>query len=123
MQVDLQSIRSKKLTLAEYLMSSDFFDAEKFPIASFELTLPAELGDNRTTVEGRFSLHGSNAVLRFPLKIGLWHDEVKVTGSIRINRSLFGIEHDLPSEELRSSGDNGIADEFKIDLDLTFVPE
>ena len=56
--VDVGSIATTNPKLDEHLKSADFFDAAKFPTATFTATKVALTGPAAGTIEGELTLHG-----------------------------------------------------------------
>ena len=89
--------------LDEHLRSPDFFDAEKYPQATFRSTAVKALGDGRFQVEGVLDLHGVQkpVVLDAKLNKAAPHPMSKkpVVGfdaTATLKRSDFGIDRYVP---------------------------
>ena len=96
--------------LDEHLRSADFFDAGKYPAASFKSTSVRVLGEGRLEVTGNLDLHGSSkpVVLDVKLNKAAVHPMSKVPtigfdATATIRRSEFGIAMYVPmvSDEVR----------------------
>jgi polyisoprenoid-binding protein YceI len=109
--VSVKSVFTDSEKLTAHLQSGDFFDAEKFPEATFVSTAIAANG-GAFTVTGDLSLHGVTKSITFPAKLSLSGDVVKVNADFAINRKDFAIVYAGKADDL-------IADNVAIVLDLT----
>ncbi len=89
--------------LTEHLRSPDFFDAEKYPQASFRSTSVKALGEGRLEVAGTLDLHGVQkpVVLDVKLNKAAPHpmskaDVIGFDATTTIRRSEFGIDKYVP---------------------------
>jgi polyisoprenoid-binding protein YceI len=96
--------------LDEHLRSADFFDAGKYPAASFKSTTVRALGEGRLEVTGNLDLHGRSkpVVLDVKLNKAAVHPMSKAPtigfdATATIRRSEFGIAMYVPmvSDEVR----------------------
>lgn len=108
--------------LASHLMSGDFFNAQEFPAATFEITAvepyeaPEEaeevseedsefkLADPTHFVSGNFELKGVTKNIKFPAKISVSEGEVSAEAKFNINRA----DWELSYGNDESLGDNFI---------------
>ena len=93
MQADSLTTDDPKLT--EHLKTPDFFDAAKFPQATFvstEIKPGGEKGASHT-VTGNLTLHGVTKAVTFPATIAVTPDTATVDSSFSINRKDFGINY------------------------------
>ena len=109
--IAVKSVFTDSEKLTGHLQSPDFFDAEKFPEATFVTTTIAANGD-AFTVTGDLTLHGVTKSITFPAKLALQGETVKATADFAINRKDFGIVYAGKADDL-------IADNVAINFDLT----
>jgi len=109
--VSVKSVFTDSEKLTGHLQSADFFDAEKFPDATFVTTAIVANGE-AFNVTGDLSLHGVTKSITFPAKISLAGEVVKVNADFAINRKDFAIVYAGKADDL-------IADNVAIVLDLT----
>lgn len=109
--VSTKSVFTDSEKLTGHLQSADFFDAEKFPEATFVSTAIAANGET-FNVTGDLSLHGVTKSITFPAKLAMDGEAVKVSADFAINRKDFGIVYAGKADDL-------IADNVAIVLDLT----
>ena len=88
--------------LTEHLKTPDFFDAAKFPEATFVSTAIKAGGDKGAshTVTGNLTLHGVTKAITFPATINVTPDVATVESSFSINRKDFGINYAGPADNL-----------------------
>ena len=114
--IDMASTFSDAEKLTGHLKSGDFFDVEKFPQSTFDVT-ELKAGDNGNyTVAGNFTLHGVTKNITFPATVTQGTDTVTIKAEFDIKRKDFGIVYPGKAEDL-------IRDEVVIKLDLTAKPE
>ena len=114
--IDMASTFSDAEKLTGHLKSPDFFDVEKFPESTFDVT-ELKAGDNGAyTVTGNFTLHGVTKNISFPATVTQGSDAVTIKAEFDIKRKDFGIVYPGKAEDL-------IRDEVVIKLDLTAKPE
>jgi polyisoprenoid-binding protein YceI len=79
--------------LTGHLKSPAFFDAAKFPKATFTSTSIKAGGDKGSpyTVTGDLSIHGFKKEISFPATINLSADSVDASATFNINRKDFGM--------------------------------
>ncbi len=108
--IDMTSIKNDDLTDSEsngkligHLKSADFFDTEKFPTASFEITKISEApagGDYNTILEGNLTLKGITKPETFNANVKLKDGELSIATEPKdINRDEFGIVFQMPAAE------------------------
>jgi polyisoprenoid-binding protein YceI len=95
--VKLGSVVTDRQGLTSHLKSADFFDADKFPTASFETETitpaPEEDEPNAYTVTGTMSLHGVRGKLAFPAVITVEPERVLGRATLDISAKAFGINY------------------------------
>ena len=91
--IETSSVEVEPASLAQQLRSPDFFDAPRFPKATFVSTAVREGGENSAThtVTGNLTLHGVTKAVTFPASIRVGGDNVEVDAQFTINRKDFGI--------------------------------
>lgn len=104
-EIDMNSVWSDAEKLTGHLKSPDFFDVEKFPTATFNLTSaePAE-GADTFTITGEFTLHGVTKTITFPAKITNEAGTAHLNAEFSINRKDFGIVYAGKADDLIRDG-------------------
>jgi hypothetical protein len=108
--IDMNSIANEDLKeedgngkLIGHLKSPDFFDTEKFPTASFEITKISEApagGDYNTILDGNLTLKGITKPATFNANVKLKDGELSIATEPKdINRDEFGIKFQMPAAE------------------------
>lgn len=103
--------------LEGHLKSADFFDAEKFPTASFEVTkVEAVNGDSSAThhISGNLTLKDSTKNVSFPAHVTVADNAVKATANFNIDRTQWGMYWGSD----KSLGDKFIRPEVNIKLNI-----
>jgi polyisoprenoid-binding protein YceI len=105
-EIDIDSIwtddddKLKKLT--PHLKSPDFFDAKKYPTATFvSKEIKAEKkGDDTHLITGDLTLHGTTKSVSIPAKVTTTDDAVTIDGKFTIDRMDFGIGKTFDTSKL-----------------------
>jgi polyisoprenoid-binding protein YceI len=113
--------------LQTHLMSGDFFDAEKFGSAKFEITKVEPYkneGKDTSIVDGANFMVSGNLTLKevtknvsFPAKIDLDGNRLKADASFNIDRTQWRMNYGND----KTLGDNFISETVNIELDLEAV--
>jgi len=114
--VETSSIFTDTEKLTGHLMSPDFFDVEKFPKASFNLTeIKDQAGEGGTThvVSGELDMHGIKKQISFPATLKAEGDTASAKADFKINRKDFGIVYAGKPDDL-------IKDDVALQLELNF---
>ena len=114
--IDMKSTFTDDEKLTGHLKSPDFFDVEKFPQATFDVTGIKKESETAYTVSGNFTLHGQTKNISFPATVSQNGDTVKIDAKFDINRKDFGIVYAGKADDL-------IRDEVVIELKLEAKPE
>jgi len=114
--IDMTSSWADNEKLVGHLKSPDFFDVEKFPQATFDVTALKETGPGGYDVSGNFTLHGVSKNITFPATVSQNGDSVKIGAKFNINRKDFAINYPGKADDL-------IRDEVVIELDLDAKPQ
>ena len=113
--IDMKSTFADDEKLTGHLKSPDFFDVEKFPQSTFDVTAITKGSDSAYTVSGNFTLHGKSKNISFPATVSQTGDTVKIDARFNINRKDFDIVYAGKADDL-------IRDEVVIELDLEAKP-
>ncbi|KXH79582.1 YceI family protein [Chryseobacterium kwangjuense] len=99
--VDLKDDKDQLGKLNGHLKSGDFFEVEKFPTASFEITkvAPATEGDYNTLLDGNLTIKGISKPVQFKANVSVKDGEVSVATEPKdIKREEFGVKFQAPAE-------------------------
>ncbi len=97
--VDLKSDAEQKSKLEGHLKSGDFFEVEKFPTASYEITnvTPLSEGDYNTLLDGNLTIKGITKPVKFNANVAVSQGEVTIaTEPTDIMREDFGVKFQVP---------------------------
>ena len=114
--IDMNSTFSDDEKLTSHLKSADFFDTEKFPKSTFDITGIEKQSEIAYVVSGNLTLHGETKNISFPATVSQNGDHVKIDAKFDINRKDFGIVYAGKADDL-------IRDEVVIELKLEAKPE
>lgn len=99
--LDLAKDTDRKGKLEGHLKSADFFEVEKFPTASYEITkvTASEGGDYNTILEGNLTIKGISKPVQFQANVTIANGEVTIATEPKdINREDFGVKFQSPIE-------------------------
>ena len=102
--------------LVDHLKNDDFFNSEKYPTAKFVFSEFKGKGAD-THVKGNMTIRDKTVALNFVLNTVIDADSSYASGSINIDRSLFGIKYGSGSF-FKGLGDEMIMDEFSLNFKL-----
>ena len=114
--IDMKSTFADQEKLTGHLKSPDFFDVEKYPQSTFDVTDISKKSDTSYTVSGNFTLHGKTKNISFPATVSQTGDVVKIDAKFDINRKDFDIVYAGKADDL-------IRDQVVIELKLEAKPE
>jgi polyisoprenoid-binding protein YceI len=98
---DLKNDADQLGKLNGHLKSGDFFEVEKFPTASFEITkvTPTTEGDYNTLLDGNLTIKGISKPVQFKANVSVKNGEVSVATEPKdIKREEFGVKFQAPAE-------------------------
>ena len=102
--------------LVDHLKNDDFFNSEKYPTAKFVFSEFKGKGAD-THVKGNMTIRDKTVALNFVLNTVIDADSSYASGSINIDRSLFGVKYGSGSF-FKGLGDEMIMDEFSLNFKL-----
>jgi polyisoprenoid-binding protein YceI len=120
-EIDVKSLKvldikkeasNKKLTT--HLLSADFFDADKFPTANFEIVSTTPTVADSVSVTGNLTLKGVTKSIVFPANIAKSDSSINATAKFYINREDWGMHYRTED----SFGDEMIRPEILIEFNV-----
>ncbi|MGB5112731.1 MAG: YceI family protein [Mycobacterium sp.] len=117
--IDIDSINTRNEQRDAHLKAADFFDAERYPTASFASTAVRADGDDYV-LDGELTLKGVTKPVSLKLEFngvnpGMGHGEVAgFEASVVLNRKDFGIDLDMPLE----TGGVVVGDKVTVTLEI-----
>lgn len=127
--IDMTSIANADITdqsynkkLVNHLLSADFFAAENFPSATFNIEKASKIenakaGEPNYTITGKLSIKGIENEVTFPAIISVSGNEASAKGTVTLDRTKWDIKY-RSGKFFESLGDKLILDDFTVDLDL-----
>lgn len=98
--VDLKDNAEQKAKLEGHLKNQDFFEVEKFPTASYEITkvtAAPTAGDYNTVLDGNLTIKGVTKPMQFNANVAVKEGEVSIATEPKdINREDFGVKFQMP---------------------------
>ena len=91
------SVNTSNKDRDDHLKSPDFFDAEKFPTATFTSTAIKKTGEGKYEITGDFTLHGVTKSITIPVKMkgpitDPWGNvRTGFEGTINLDRTAYGL--------------------------------
>lgn len=98
---DLRNDAEQLEKLNGHLKSGDFFEVEKFPTASFEITkvTPSAEGDYNTVLDGNLTIKGITKPVQFKANVSVKEGVVSIATEPKdISRKEFGVQFQSPVE-------------------------
>ena len=114
--LDMTTIRHENGQLQTHLRDEAFFDATRFPTATF--VLRALTG---TTATGQLTLKGITKSVSFPVVVSQESTGLHIKGRAVIDRTQFGIRYNSTSF-FSGLGDQAIKNEFALTFDVVAKP-
>lgn len=97
---DLKNKKQDLEKLNSHLKSADFFEVDKFPTSSYEITKvsPASEGDYNTVLDGNLSIKGIKKAVQFKANVFVNGNEVSIATEPKdIMRDEFGVKFQSPA--------------------------
>lgn len=106
--------------LVGHLSSADFFNVEKNPTATFKLnSVTAGKAPNQVNVKGDFTMIGQTHPVEFPATVKFDNGVATGTGTVKINRTTYGLKYNSGNFIKDLAADKVINDEFELTLNIT----
>ncbi|GAB3782812.1 hypothetical protein GCM10028818_39450 [Spirosoma horti] len=116
MTMDMTSIQHENDRLQTHLRDEAFFDAARFPTATFVLR-----SLSGTVATGQLTLKGITKTVSFPVTVGQDGTGLRIKGRALIDRTQFGIRYNSTSF-FADLGDQAIKNEFALAFDVLAKP-
>ncbi|WP_419868565.1 YceI family protein [Chryseobacterium sp. CT-SW4] len=100
--IDLKDNADQLGKLNGHLKSGDFFEVEKFPTASYEITKisPLSEGDYNTLLDGNLTVKGITKPVQFKANVAVKEGDVTIATEPKdINRAEFGVKFQAPAAD------------------------
>lgn len=96
---NLKDSPEQKKDLEDHLKSGDFFETEKYPTATYEISKVQHLdtGDFNSLLEGNLTIKGITKPISFKANVAVKDNQVTIaTDRTDINREDFGVKFSIP---------------------------
>ncbi len=98
--IDLKDDTAMKSKLENHLKSGDFFEVNKFPTASYEITKVSKTTDNsdyNTILDGNLTIKGITKPVQFNANVAVKDGQISIaTEPTDINREDYGVQFAMP---------------------------
>lgn len=105
--------------LVGHLSSKDFFDVEKNSTATFKVTsvTPSKTAEE-VTIKGEFTMIGKTNPIEFPATVKFENGTATGKGTVKIDRTKWGLKYNSGNFFKDLAGDKIINDEFELTLNI-----
>lgn len=111
-EFQIESLWADDPKLEAHLKAPDFFDAKKYPTATFESTKIEKDGDAAAKITGKFTMLGKTQEITVPVTVDANDEKIEINAKFKIDRTKWGMNY----------GKGKINDEVEIMADLVFKP-
>lgn len=124
--VDMKTITNTDLKdasfnkkLVGHLSNEDFFNVEKFPTSTFKITsVTAGKATDEVIVKGDLTIIGQTQAVEFPATVKFDKDTATGNGTLKIDRTKWGLKYGSGNFFKELAADKIINDEFELTLKL-----
>lgn len=120
-EIDMNTIEYKdkknKNTPVNHLKSPDYFDVEKFPTSTIEITKVASESDKTIKVTGNLTIKGITHPVTFPAQMEVTDGIVKANGKVIIDRTDWGIRY-RSGKFYDIVADQTVSDSIEFDINI-----
>lgn len=124
---DMQSITAETTgagggaeRLTTHLKSADFFEVEKYPLATLEISEVVKIEGDNYTVKGTLEMKDVKNPIEFPAKIFGENEGVRVVASVAVDRTLWNVKYGS-GKFFDNLADKVINDVFNVKVDMVLV--
>lgn len=105
--------------LAKHLKSDDFFNATKYPTATFQATDLKLTPGTQQTITGKLTIRDTSKDIEVPVMVNMEGNQLVVVGSTTVDRSQFNVKYGS-GKFFKNLGDNLIDDNFSLSFKVYF---
>jgi polyisoprenoid-binding protein YceI len=121
-EVDVKSVDTQNEQRDAHLRTSDFFEADKYPVITFKSTKVEHLSDQDYKVTGDLTMHGVTKTIVFNAEYNgqnemMGKHAAGLTARTKINRKDFGMEFGLFADATQVM----VSDTVNIEIDLEAI--
>jgi polyisoprenoid-binding protein YceI len=116
-EIRMTDFETDAVNLTAHLKSVDFFDVERFPVATFRSTQVSKVDDSTYNIVGDLDFHGVKKSITIPAKIEPKEGEIIASSSFALNRGDFQVTYPgMANDPIKNEV------QLKIDLRATLKP-
>ncbi len=112
MTIDMKSLNQSNADLTHHLKGSDFFDVDRFPIATLKLE---QFDKIKGMVTGTLTLKDKTSAFRSPVTLSGNGGQFIVTGKVTLDRTIYGIVYNS-TNFFSGLGDKAIRNTFDVEF-------
>ncbi|PQB03519.1 YceI family protein [Aureitalea marina] len=118
--IDMRSLQQENQQLRDHLRDADFFDVERFPVATFILTEPLKQATGEVELVGNLTIKGNTKEERIKANISESSQGLSLQFEHQMDRTEYGVTFNSPSffENLK---DQAIDDHFSLKGTIQFT--
>jgi polyisoprenoid-binding protein YceI len=111
---DLASNPEYQAKLVGHLKSDDFFKVAQHPDSKLKVTSITKKAEGEVLVKGELTLLGTTKPVEFPAKVAVTKDSLSADGTMKLNRTNWGLKYGSKSFFKELVADKIIKDEFEL---------
>jgi polyisoprenoid-binding protein YceI len=120
-EIDMKTITHKEHGsengLINHLKSPDFFDTEKYPISTFEITQVVSISGENSKITGNLTIKGVTHSITFPARIESQNEILNASGKVTLDRTQWGIRY-RSGKFFDNLADETISDSIEVDIKI-----
>ncbi len=120
-EIDMNTIefadKTDKNTPIKHLKSADYFDVEKFPIATFSITKVEYGVRENLKVTGNLTIKGITRPVTFPARMEITDGIINANGKVVIDRTDWGIRY-ASGKFYDNLADQAVSDEIELQMKI-----
>ena len=118
--IDMRSLEQENQQLRDHLRDADFFDVERFPVATFIMTEPLTQQSGEVLLVGNLTIKGRTKIERIKANISQGQHGIVLQFEHLMDRTQYGVNFNSPSffENLK---DQAIDDQFSLSGTIQFT--
>ncbi len=109
-EIDMGTLTHENKDLEKHLKDSDFFDCDKFPVATF---ISSEIKGNR--INGQLTIKNITKAISFPIEVSKLEGVYVVKANLKVNRTLYNIKYNS-SSFFQDLGNYAIKNDFDLSI-------
>jgi len=109
--VDMKSLEQENKQLRDHLLEKDFFYTEKYPEATFKLSMATPINNGKVQLKGMMTIRGETQEENIEATVVYSEENITLQFNHTMDRTRYGVNHNSPTLFKRIK-ENAIADDF-----------